>query len=57
MYGTERKIVFHSHGIIVMSKGRSFTANAGTKAAVLAKGSSSSANSGTSVAVLLGMIR
>ena len=35
----------------VLSKGRSFTANSGTKAAVLPKGRSSTANSGTKVAV------
>ena len=40
-----------------LPKGRSFTANSGTKAAVLSKGKSSTANSGTKVAVLLGMSR
>ena len=46
--------------IIIMSilpKGRSFTANSGTKAAVLLKGRSSTENSGTQAAVLLGMDR
>ena len=46
--------------IIIMSilpKGRSFTANSGTKAAVLLKGRSSTANSGTRASVLLGMDR
>ena len=41
----------------VLPKLRSFTANAGTKAAVLHKGRSSTANSETKVAVLLGMNR
>ena len=41
----------------VLSKGRSFTGNSGTKGAVLPKGSSSTANSGTKVAVLLEMNR
>ena len=39
----------------VLPKGRSFTANSGTKATVLSKGRSSTTNSGTKVAVLLGM--
>ena len=46
--------------IIVMSilpKGRSFTANSGTKVAVLLNGRSSTANSGTQAAVLLGIDR
>ena len=46
--------------IIIMSiltKGRSFTANSGTKAEVLLKGRSSTANSGTRAIVLLGMDR
>ena len=43
--------------ISVLPKGRSFTANLGTKAAVLPKGRYSTANSGTKVAVLLGMNR
>ena len=46
--------------IIIMSvllKGRSFTASAGTKAAVLPKNRSSTANSRTKVAVLQGMNR
>ena len=38
-----------------MPKGRSVTANAGTKAVVLHKGRSSTADSGTNVAVLLGV--
>ena len=38
----------------ILPKGRSLTANSGTKAAVLLKGKSSTANSGTQVAVLLG---
>ena len=41
----------------VLPKGRSFTANAGTKVAVLSKGRSSTPNSGTKVAVLLGINR
>ena len=41
----------------VLPKGRSFTANSGTKAAVLRKGWSSIANSETKIAVLLGMTR
>ena len=41
----------------VLSKGRSFTANSGAKAAVLLKGRSSIAYSGTWAAVLLGMDR
>ena len=47
----------HHHHQSVLSKGRSFTANSGTKAAVLPKDRSSIANSGTKVAVLLGMDR
>ena len=43
--------------ISVLPKGRSFTANSVTKAAILLKGRSSIANSGTKVAVLLGMNR
>ena len=39
----------------IMSKGRSFTANSGTKAAVLLKGRSSTANSETQAAVLQGI--
>ena len=45
------------HHRIVLPKGRSFTLNSGTKAAVLTKGRSSTANSGTKVAILLGMNR
>ena len=41
----------------ILPKGRSFTANSGTKVAFLLKGRSSTANSGTQVAVLLGMNR
>ena len=41
----------------ILPKGRSFTANSGTKAAVLLKARSSTANSGTRAAVLLGMDR
>ena len=47
----------HHQHLSVLPKGRSFTANSGTKAAVLLKGRSSTANSGTKVAVLLGMNR
>ena len=43
--------------ISVLPKGRSFTANSGTKAVILLKGRSSIANSGTYVAVLLGLNR
>ena len=43
--------------ISILAKGRSFTANAGTKAAILPKGRFSIENSGTQVAVLLGMNR
>ena len=39
-----------------MPKGRSFTANAGTKIAVMSKGRSSTVNSGTKVAILLGAV-
>ena len=45
----------HHHHQSVVSKGRSFTGNSDTKAAVLPKGRYSTANSGTSVAVLLEM--
>ena len=45
----------HQHLESVLPKGRSFTANSGTKAAVLSKGRSSTANSGTNVALLLGI--
>ena len=41
----------------ILAKGKSFTANSGTKAAVLLKGRSSTANSWTRAAVLLGMDR
>ena len=41
----------------ILPKGRSFTANSGTKAAVLLKGRSSTTNSWTQSAVLLGMDR
>ena len=43
------------HHQSILAKGRSFTANLGTKVAVLLKGRSSTANSGTQTAVLLGM--
>ena len=39
----------------VLPKGRSFTANSGTKAAILSKGRSSITNSGAKAAVLLGI--
>ena len=39
------------HHQSVLHKGRTFTANSGTKTAVLPKGRSSTANSGTKVAV------
>ena len=48
-------IVGVSSSSCVLPKGRSFSANSGTKAAVLHKGRSSTANSGTKVAVLLGI--
>ena len=41
----------------VLTKGRSFTENAGTKVAVLSKGRRSTANSGSKVTVLLGLNR
>ena len=52
-------ILYNNYDIIisVLPKGRSFTANSGTKAAIPPKGRSSIANSGTQVAVLLGMNR
>ena len=54
-------LIFWLHFILnhqsVLLKGRSFTANSGTKAAVLPKGRSSTANTGTKVAILLGMNR
>ena len=50
-------ITFHHHHQSVLPKGRSFTANSGTKAAILPKGRTSMVNSGTKVAVLLGMNR
>ena len=53
-------VLVQYYGIIIRAfypKGRSFTANSGTKAAVLPKGRSSIANSGTKIAVLLGMNR
>ena len=40
--------------IRVLPKGRTFTANSGTKAAVMPKGRSSTANSGAKVAVCVG---
>ena len=45
------------HHRCLVPKGRSFTADSGTKAAVLSKGRSSTANSETEFAVLLGMNR
>ena len=45
------------HHQSVLPKGRSFTANSGTKAAVLPKGRSSTVNSETKVAVSLWMTR
>ena len=53
---TEFYQVNHHHQNI-LPKGRSFTANSGTKAAVLVKGGSSTANSRTEIEVLLGMNR
>ena len=47
--------VYHRQSIL--PKGRSFTANSGTKAAVLLKGRSPTANSGNQAEVLLGMDR
>ena len=54
---TKKQLFQLSYNIImsILPKGRSFTANLGTKAAVLPKGRSSTTNSGTKVAVLLGM--
>ena len=49
-------LIFHHHQT-VLPKGKSFTANSGSKAAVLHKGRSSTTDSGTKVAVLLGMDR
>ena len=45
------------HHQSVQPKGRYFTANPGTKAAVMPKGRFATANSGTKVAVLLGVNR
>ena len=47
----------HNHHQSVLPKGRSFTANSGTKYAILPKSRSSTANSGTKVAVSLEMNR
>ena len=47
-----QKLFIYHHHQSVLPKGRSFTANSGTKAAVLPKGRSSTANSETKVAVL-----
>ena len=47
--------MFHHQSVLL--KGRSYTANTGTKVAVLSKGKSSTANSETKVAVLLGINR
>ena len=49
--------VYHHHHQSILPKGRSFTSNSGTKAAVLFKGRSSTANWGTQAAVLLEMDR
>ena len=54
---TEFDITIGHHYQSILTKGMSFTANSGTKAAVLLKGRSSTANSGTQAAVLLGMDR
>ena len=49
-------LIYHRHHYhSILPKGRSFTVNSETKAAVLLKGKSSTANSGTQAAVLLGM--
>ena len=53
----EKNVLREPSSSHVLPKGRSFTANSGTKAAILPKGRSSIANSGTYVAVLLGMNR
>ena len=45
------------HQQSVLAKGRSFTANAGTKVTVLSEGRSSTANLETTVAVILGINR
>ena len=45
--------IYHHHHQSILPKGRSFTANPGTKVALLSKGRSSTANSGTKVEVLL----
>ena len=50
-------LTYHHHHQSVLPKGRSFPANAGTKAEVLLKGRSSTANSETKAAVLPGMNR
>ena len=47
----------HHHHHSILPKGRSFTVNSETKAAVLRKGKSSTANSGKQAAILLGMDR
>ena len=52
-----KQVVIYIYHQSVLRKGRSFTANSGTKAAFLPKGRYSTANSGTKVAVLLGMNR
>ena len=50
MFITVKKLCYYYQS--VLPKGRSLTANSGTKAAVLHKGRSSTASSGTKVAVL-----
>ena len=47
--------ILHLRSQSVLPKGRSFTANTGTKVAVLAKSKFYTAISGTKVAVLLGI--
>ena len=48
-----RNLIYRQQSLL--PKGRSFTANSRTKAAVLSKGKSSTANSGTNITVLIGM--
>ena len=45
--------ITYRHHQSVLPKGRSFTANAGTKVAILSKGRSSTVNSGTKITVLI----
>ena len=49
--------MYHKNFTSILPKGRSFTANSSTKAAVLLNGRSSTTNSATQDAVLLGMDR